>query len=299
MEFYNNRINNNLQEKGNNYPIYLRNSFDKGSSPLLMKEKFFNLKVIQTPNKYKQTSLNTIDNKFIRNTLDVRDINFKENHLFKRKTNPLEPNYRYDWQMAEINEDRKINYINFNKLDNHPKELYPFIKNHKDYSLNTLDIPGSQTGTTSHISKLELKFGKKLKYKKDDILGSHPGSLIKGIKTNRNTNPLEPNYHLFYGKLYEYGKEAKEMKNRYNYKSLLDYYNKYSKKNFDEKNHDRNKMNIKNEINIEINKSSRNKNFLEGFGRDNKFYPREKFKTLKYSYDFIIDENDKDYINLI
>ena len=75
-----------------------------------MKEKFFNLKVIQTPNKYKQSSLNTIDNKFIRNTLDVRDINFKDNHLFKRKTNPLEPNYRYDWQMAEINEDRKINY---------------------------------------------------------------------------------------------------------------------------------------------------------------------------------------------
>ena len=296
MEFYNNRINNNLQEKGNNYPIYLRNSFDKGSSPLLMKEKFFNLKVIQTPNKYKQSSLNTIDNKFIRNTLDVRDINFKENHLFKRKTNPLEPNYRYDWQMAEINEDRKINYINFNKLDNHPRELYPYINNKKDYSLNALDIPGSQTGTTSHISKLELKFGKKLKYKKDDIIGSHPGSLIKGIKTNRKTNPLEPNYPLFNGKLYEYGKEAKEMKNRYNYKSLLDYYNKYSKKNFSEKNHDRNKMNIKNEINIEINKSSRNKNFLEGFGRDNKFYPREKFKTLKYSYDFIIDENDKDYI---
>ena len=226
---------------------------------------------------------NDIDNRFKRNSLDVKDINYKENHLYKRKTNPLEPNYRYDWQMTEINEDRKVNNINFNKLDNHPKVLYPYI-NKKNFNLNTLDIPGSQSDTKSHLSKLELKYGKKLKYIKDDIIGSHPGSLIKGIKTNRNTNPLDPSYPLFNGELYEYEKESKEIKSRYDYKSLLDYYNKYSKINLRDKNEDKNKMKIKNEMNIEINKIKKNKNYLEGFGKNNKYYPREKFKSSKNKY---------------
>jgi hypothetical protein len=296
MEFFNNRVNNNIyrnQEKEKYYPIYLRNSYDKRNSPLLMKEKFFNLKVIQTPNKNNNVSQKIEDNRFLRNSLDVKDINFKENHLFKRKTNPLEPNYRYDFQMTEINEDRKVNYINFNKLDNHPKPLYPYI-NDKDFSLNTWDIPGSQTGTKSPLSRIELKYGKKLNCIKDDIIGSHPGSLIKGIKTNRNTNPLEPNYPLFDGKLYEYEKEGKEIKRRYDYKSLLDYYNKHQIS----KNNENNKMKVKNEMNFEINKLSRNKNYLEGFGKDNKYYPREKFKSVKNNYDFLFDENNKDYIFL-
>ena len=295
MEFYNNRINTISQENIKYYPIYLRNSFEKRPSPILMKEKFFNLKVLHTPNKYNISSQNDIDNRFKRNSLDVKDINYKENHLYKRKTNPLEPNYRYDWQMTEINEDRKVNNINFNKLDNHPKVLYPYINN-KNFNLNTLDIPGSQSDTKSYLSKLELKYGKKLKYIKDDIIGSHPGSLIKGIKTNRNTNPLDPSYPLFNGELYEYEKEAKEIKSRYDYKSLLDYYNKYSKINLRDKNEDKNKMKIKNEMNIEINKIKKNKNYLEGFGKNNKYYPREKFKNSKNNYDFLIDENDKNYI---
>ena len=52
MEFYNNRINTIPQENRKYYPIYLRNSFEKRPSPILMKEKFFNLKVLHTPNKY-------------------------------------------------------------------------------------------------------------------------------------------------------------------------------------------------------------------------------------------------------
>ena len=57
-------------------------------------------------------------------------------------------------------------------------------------------------------------------------------------------------------------------------------------------------MKVKNEMNFEINKLSRNKNYLEGFGKDNKYYPREKFKSVKNNYDFLFDENNKDYIFL-
>ena len=279
MEKFYNRINKSLEiNKEENkiyHPLYLRNNFNERKNPLLIKEKFFNLK-IYNPNSFK--------NNYLRNSLDVRDINYKENHLFKRETNPLDPNYNYDWQMTEVNEDRKINYINFNNIGNYPKELHPY-KLKKNLNLDTYDIPGAQTGTKSPLSKIELRYGRKLNYIKDDIEGSHPGSLIKGIKTKRNTNPLEPDYPLIKGKIYEYGKERDNLNKRYDYKSLLNYYNDYSKissiNNNDRKN---NKIRIENQISFDINKLSRNKNFLDGFGKDKKVYPREKYKNNEIDY---------------
>ena len=70
--------------------------------------------------------------------------------------------------MTEVNQDRKINYIEFNKLGNHPKSIYPYKVNK---NLDTYDIPGSQPNTTSLLSKLESKYGRKLQYEKDDIIG--------------------------------------------------------------------------------------------------------------------------------
>jgi hypothetical protein len=257
MEKFYNRINKSLEinkEENRIYrPLYLRNNFNERKNPLLIKEKFFNLK-IYNPNSFK--------NNYLRNSLDVRDINYKENHLFKRETNPLDPKYNYDWQMTEVNEDRKINYINFNNIGNYPKELHPY-KLKKNLNLDTYDIPGAQTGTKSPLSKIELRYGRKLNYIKDDIEGSHPGSLIKGIKTKRNNN----------------------LNKRYDYKSLLNYYNDHSKisslNNNDKKN---NKIKIENQISFDINKLSRNKNFLDGFGKDKKVYPREKYKNTEIDY---------------
>ena len=117
--------------------------------------------------------------------------------------------------MTEVNEDRKINYLNFNNIGNNPKELHPY-KLKKNFNLNTIDIQGAQSGTKSPLSKIELRYGRKLNYIKDDIEGSHSDSLIRGIKTKRNTNPLEPDYPLFKGKIYEYGKEINNLKKRYN-----------------------------------------------------------------------------------
>ena len=276
--FYNIINNSYLPKKKENeiyHPIHLERNLDKSANPLLIKEKFFNLKLYHKPN------LKMSENSHLRNSLDVKDINFKENHLFKRVTNPLEPKYKYDWQMNEVNEDRKINYINFNNVGNYPKAIYPY-KQKKNLNLDTYDIPGSQSGTKSPLSKIELRYGRKLHYIKDDIEGSHPGSLIKGIKTKRKTNPLEPEYPLFKGNTYEYEQEIKNLKKRYDYKSLLDYYNKHPKINPRYKSNERNnRMKIKNEISVDINKLSKNKNYMEGFGKDTKFYPREKYENYK------------------
>ena len=285
------RINNNFYprtEENKPYnPIYLRRNHNKETNPILMKEKFFNMKIYHTPKRTPNLT-NEIN---IRNSLDVKDINFKENHLFKRQTNPLEPIYKFDWQMTEVNEDRKINYINFNNIGNYPKALYPY-KFKQNLNLDTYDIPGSQPGTKSPLSKIELRYGRKLRYSKDDIEGSHPGSLIKGLKTKRNTNPLEPDYPLIKGQHYEYGKETNNFKNKYDYKSLLDYYNKYSKISSVNENKEKNdKVKIKNEISVVINKLSRNKNFLDGFGKDKKYYPREQYKNIRYDF----KKYEKDY----
>ena len=220
------------------------------------------------------------------NSLDVKDINYKDNHLYKRITNPLEPKYKYDWQMTEVNQDRKINYIDFNKLGNHPKSIYPYKV---DKNLDTYDIPGSQPNTISPLSKLESKYGRKLHYEKDDIIGSHPGSLIKGIRTNRKTNPLDPEYPLIQGNSLEFGNE-KNNNHEYDYKSLLNYYNKNSKIG------SRNNSNIlkrKHEISVNINSRPKNISILDGFGKDKKIYPREQYKNSKYNYKIF----EKDFLD--
>ena len=273
MDNYYKRINTNLSHSNERkeiyFPLFFQKNSKNGRNPILLKEQFFNIKPYQTPNRIKQR--NEI------NSLDVKDINYKDNHLYKRVTNPLEPTYKYDWQMTEVNQDRKINYIDFNKLGNHPKSIYPYKVNK---NLDTYDIPGSQPNTTSLLSKLESKYGRKLQYEKDDIIGSHPGSLVKGIKTNRKTNPLSPEYPLIQGNSLEFGNE-KNNKHEYDYKSLLDYYNKNSKIG------SRNNSNIlkrKHEISVNINSRPRNISILDGFGKDKKIYPREQYKNSKNNY---------------
>ena len=297
MENFYNRINED-KAKDVYHPIYLKRHFDKRSNPILIKEKFFNLKIFHDRNKYNNDSPNIMNKRYLRNSLDVKDINCRNNHLFKRETNPLEPKYKYDWQMTEVNEDRKVNYINYNTIENHPKALYPY-KIENNFNLNTLDIPGSQSGTKSPLSKIELKYGRKLHITKDDIDGSHPDTLIRGIKTRRNTNPLEPDYPLLKGKLYEYEKEAKKIKERYDYKSLLDYYNKHSKINsINNDGGNYNKMKIKNEISVDINKLSRNKNLMDGFGKDKKVYKTDNYKSSRNNlilYDNNIENYNIDY----
>jgi hypothetical protein len=305
-------------------PLLLSNNLYPNINPNYMKEKFFNinrnqyrnddnkqylfhnknLNVLKTDNYSFNGDINNINHndkiiyktpkKIIRNSLDVKDINnYKGYRLSNRETNPIDPRYNYDWQMTEINENRKLKNIDFGEIGNHPKPLYLY-NNKNGKGLNTYDIVGAQPGTKSHLSKLEIKYGRPLHHSAaEEIIGSHPGSLIKGIKTNRNTNPLNPDYPVISGQSLEYGNE-KDNKHEYDYKSLLDYYNKHSKITKPYKdNEDSNTNKYNNNNNIKINNSMKQeykkierlknnnlKNIFYNFGSDKKIYPREQYVNI-------------------
>ena len=215
----------------------------------------------------------------------------------------MDPKYNYDWQMTEINENRKINYLDFGDIGNHPKSLYKYNNEKNGKGLYTNDIIGAQPGTKSHISKLEIKYGRPINHKtKDDILGSHPGSLLRGIVTKRKTNPLNPEYPLIKGESLEYGNE-KDNKHFYDYKSLIDYYNKHSKitKPYNE-NNDKKELEIKSlknkesekANNLKLNSFRNNNNFLYNIGNNRRIYPREQYRNYEdeNNYYKIIIEDD-------
>ena len=308
----NNKNNFYLKNKGN-HPIILSNNLYPKINPNHMKEKFFqiqrnhysndnkrylhqNQNILRTEHYSNNNNINFRDKifsqtpkKIIRNSLDVKDINnYKGNRLSNRQTNPLDPRYNYDWQMTEINENRKIKYIDFSDIGNHPKPLYLY-NNKKGKELYTYDILGAQPGTKSHISKLEIKYGRPMNHRTEDIIGSHPGSLLRGIKTKRSTNPLNPDYPLIGGKSLEYGNE-KNNKYEYNYKSLLDYYNKNSKitKPYDDDNNNvKNNFPIKEESKKdEPLKINNRRNILYNFGSDKKIYPREQYRNINEEDDY-------------
>ena len=312
---------------------YFNNIYKNNINPNDLKAKFFNIKNISTPKKSKSDNINSRINmkyinenykvvnsepnynriislenknshinplsykiKKIRNTLDVNDINNRKKYrLSNRQTNPLDPKYLYDWQMTEINENRNIKSIDFSEIGNHPNPLYKYNTEKDGKGLNTYDIIGAQPGTKSHISKLEIKYGRQMQHSKEDIIGSHPGSLLRGIKTKRMTNPLEPDYPIIGGKSLDYGHE-KDNKHVYDYKSLLDYYNKHSKI-----------TNPDNDIKVQKRKENEKEKYIKmdnnkykivpyGFGSDKKIYPREQYKSVKDNT--INDIREYNYKNL-
>lgn len=64
---------------------------------------------------------------------------------------------------------------------------YPFA-----YNLKVDDIDGCAVGTKNRINKFQAPYELNLNIK--DIPGALSGSLKKGIITERNTNPINPNY---------------------------------------------------------------------------------------------------------
>ena len=115
----------------------------------------------------------------------------------------------------------------------------------------------------------------------EDIIGSHPGSLKRGIETKRNTNPLNPDYALIGGDILEYGNE-KDNKYIYDYKSLLDFYNKHSKitNPYNDENNKNNNNFVKKKDNYKLN-NFENKNLFDNLGKDKKIYPRDQYRRLE------------------
>ena len=102
--------------------------------------------------------------------------------MMYRNTNPLRP--QYNWSYIE---DKKIlGPIDGNSPLARNKYLY---KN--PYNLNTKDIEGTNPGTIYPIYKFK---GNTYYLKTKDIYGAQGDTLIRGIITKRNLNPLKPMY---------------------------------------------------------------------------------------------------------
>jgi len=117
------------------------------------------------------------------NSMDYSDIQ-KIKHKRKVDLNPLNPVYNWNYSI------NNMNYIVGPIEKNQPK---PFsdIKYKFPYNLSNEDIEGSKPGSKN---KFRIFKGSNSCLNIGDINGAIHGSLLKGIKTKRNLNPLTPNY---------------------------------------------------------------------------------------------------------
>ena len=115
------------------------------------------------------------------NYSDVTNFKFTS----KRNINPLDPEYIVDYGKGE-------KYIHGKIEGSKPITFLPIV--YPDpLNLKTSDISGAQIGTKYKFNKYSsMNFNFNLK----DIENAQSGSLKKGIKTDRQTNPIDPIYTL-------------------------------------------------------------------------------------------------------
>ncbi|MCQ2818256.1 MAG: hypothetical protein MJ252_13395 [archaeon] len=150
--------------------------------------------------KYKQRETFPLDNgieksrpkpTYVRKTpysnIDYSDIT-KDIFKSKRHTSPLDPIYEMKYKNGE-------HYIHGMIEGSKPQTIYPYT-HPEPYGLKVNDISGAQAGTKNKINKFN---GNNFNLLTKDIKGALPGSLKKGIVTDRNTNPLVPQYQYLGG----------------------------------------------------------------------------------------------------
>lgn len=115
------------------------------------------------------------------NYSDVTNFKFVSN----RNINPLDPEYVLDYGKGE-------KYFHGKIKGSKPLTFLPMV--YPDpFNLKTSDVPGAQLGSKNKFNKFSsLNHNLIL----SDIENAHSGSLKKGIKTDRETNPLDPCYTL-------------------------------------------------------------------------------------------------------
>ena len=242
-------------------------------------------------------------NKFY-NSLDFRDV-YTNAPYSKRNTNPLEPRYKYDYQMTEVanNKNKSKNCFNqslfYGEIEgNRPVVFSKYNNERYGKGMKTEDIPGAQPSTTSSYAKFELKYNHPLKYSAEDIIGAHHDTIMKSIITKRNTNPLEPQYQFLGDKGLDFDEDGKKFRARYDYNSLKDFYYNNSKiaiKQRKEEMENNNKKieeekNKKELINSDKNKDKKVIYTFNNFGVDKKVYPIEKVKNTEYENKIKIGE---------
>ena len=229
------------------------------------------------------------------NSLDFRDV-YTNKPYSKRHTNPLEPKYKYDYHMTEVNKNvynkTSGESLVYGEIEgNRPVVFSKYNNERYGKGMKTDDIPGAQPSTTSSYAKFELKYKHPLKYSAEDIVGAHHDTINKSITTKRNTNPLDPKYTFLGDKGIEFDEDGKKFRARYDYSSLKDFYYNNSKiaiqqrkeemeknikkKEEEEKNKNQQKIEKKEEKNVEYN--------FTKFGQDKKYYPIEKIDNKEYN----------------
>jgi hypothetical protein len=122
--------------------------------------------------------------KGFRNPVDARDISGKEVKS-TRCTDPLVPEYRvHGLHIGPVDKQRPVRWAR-----------------DAASSLHTADIEGAQGGTASFFRKLRLY--ERVEFRDTnathDIPGARPSSLKRGLRSKRQTNPLQPRYIYLHG----------------------------------------------------------------------------------------------------
>jgi hypothetical protein len=125
--------------------------------------------------------------------LDYSDVT-KDKFVTKRETNPLEPSYFHRVEGDNVETIGQIEGSN-------PKASPKRIRGPNSLNLDVNDIDGTKVGTKGlRAFKTHTRREFRNTNKTDDITGTQVGSLMKGPKTNRIVNPLNPTYQLLGGK---------------------------------------------------------------------------------------------------
>ena len=117
------------------------------------------------------------------NSIDYSDIQ-KIKHKRKKDLNPLNPVYNWNYSINNVN-------YNVGPIEKNQPKPFSDIKYKFPYNLSNEDIEGSKPGSKN---KFRIFKGSNSCLNIGDINGTIHGSLLKGIKTKRNLNPLTPNY---------------------------------------------------------------------------------------------------------
>ncbi|MCQ2820692.1 MAG: hypothetical protein MJ252_25795 [archaeon] len=121
---------------------------------------------------------------------DYKDV-YGKKFFSKRHTDPIDPEYTLDYGDGEI--------YRYGKIEGNKPETFKKVNEDRRGGYNYLsnrDIIYSQPHSVSFLQKYYIENKKPFKYSPEDIEGSHTGSLVTGIKTKRNINPLDPDYQF-------------------------------------------------------------------------------------------------------
>ena len=216
------------------------------------------------------------------NSLDFRDV-YKNPPFSNRHTNPLEPKYKYDYKMTEINSNGRnnIDSLIYGEIEgNRPVVFSKYNNERYGKGMNTNDIQGAQPNTTSSYAKFQIKHKHPLKYNAEDIIGAHHDTLLKSIITKRNTNPLDPKYQFLGDKGMDFDEDSRKFRAKFDYSSLYDFYYNNSKIAIKQRNEEMKKDNKDKNICEEKKEISgvggKNQKIFFNFGEDKKVYNTDK-----------------------